>query len=457
MKNKKIIFLSLLFIYLLLNVINIGYSAFSTDLAISGDAIVRRDADIRIVGLELVSLNNGATERYGSTYSKSLTTMYVDLPNVNSSVTYRVDVLNKTGKYFSPNLIEEVINSNSNIRYQLVGIESYGVYQGSNFSFNIVLTTTVSNQYGCLSLKYNFESINDTTWTYDYSGNEKTFSALYNATYMLEVWGAQGGTGYKDGTGIGGYGAYARGNVNFNRNQVVYVNVGGEGALSATTSSSYSGGYNGGGASYRWDALNTYNAPGGGATHIATKSGLLSSLESYKGTYSSTNGAYDSSVILIVAAGGGGASSDSRSHVPGGAGGGILGNDGTPQPNSDGAYGLGGSQSQGGSFHHFGGTRTNPTNGGFGLGGHYASNGGSGGGGGFYGGGGASVWGGSGGGSSYIGSSLLTNKVMYCFKCATSDGVYTKTVSVEDSSSTPASGVPKEDNGYVKITLLPSN
>ena len=50
----------------------------------------------------------------------------------------------------------------------------------------------------------------------------------------------------------------------------------------------------------------------------------------------------------------------------------------------------------------------------------------SGGGGGFY--GGASSLRGAGGGSSYIGNSLLTNKVMYCYNCTESSKEATKTI-----------------------------
>ena len=457
MKIKIAIFVCLFIIVICFTFISVGYSAFNSELSISGEAIVRPDLDLRITNIEYEKLENGAEETYTSEYSGNITTMHVKFPNVNSYAIYNVVITNKTGKYFSPNLIEKSYEFNNNLKYELIGIESYGVYQGSSYTFKIKITTTAANQEGNVSLKYDLKQVEDTVWTFKYKGSEEKFIAPYKATYKLEAWGAQGGTGYRDGDGIGGYGAYARGNTTLDHNQSIFINVGQEGALCTSTSLSYPGGYNGGGDSYRWDALNTYNAPGGGATHIATKSGLLSSLSDDKGTLSSTTGTYDSNVILIVAAGGGGASSDSRNHVPGGAGGGIVGNNGTSQPNNDGAYGLGGTQTAGGSFYFYGGTRTKPTNGSFGLGGHYASNGGSGGGGGFFGGGGASVWGGSGGGSSYIGSSLLTNKAMYCYKCITSNVVETKTISVENSSSSPIAEVPKEDDGYAKITLLPSN
>ena len=42
---------------------------------------------------------------------------------------------------------------------------------------------------------------------------------------------------------------------------------------------------------------------------------------------------------------------------------------------------------------------------------------------------------------------------MYCYICQTSEDELTKTISVEDASETPVSGIPKIGNGYAKITV----
>ena len=57
----------------------------------------------------------------------------------------------------------------------------------------------------------------------------------------------------------------------------------------------------------------------------------------------------------------------------------------------------------------------------------------------------------AGGGSGYIGNSLLSNKVMYCYKCTASSSENTKTISTDNVSSTPISNYAKKGNGYVKI------
>ena len=59
-----------------------------------------------------------------------------------------------------------------------------------------------------------------------------------------------------------------------------------------------------------------------------------------------------------------------------------------------------------------------------------------------------------GGGSGYIGNSLLTNKVMYCYNCEESNEENTKTISTTFNKETPTSYCAKNGNGYARITLV---
>ena len=61
---------------------------------------------------------------------------------------------------------------------------------------------------------------------------------------------------------------------------------------------------------------------------------------------------------------------------------------------------------------------------------------------------------GGGGGSGYIGNTLLTNKVMYCYDCEESSEESTKTISTTCSEETPTSYCAKKGNGYARITLV---
>ena len=129
-----------------------------------------------------------------------------------------------------------------------------------------------------------------TVYEYGHTGDEQTFTVPLTGVYKLETWGAAGGSISLKG----GNGAYSKGYISLNKDDILYVNVGG-------TTNNGTGGYNGGGTVTN----NRYG--GGGATHIATKSGLLNKFENNQDD------------ILIVSGGGGG---EGNGFV-GGSGGGI--------------------------------------------------------------------------------------------------------------------------------------
>lgn len=218
------------------------------------------------------------------------------------------------------------------------------------------------------------------------------FTAPVAGEYKLECWGAQGGwAGDKTPPYIfGGKGGYCSGMINLRVAKVLYIVVGGQGTGANSIYGGY-GGYNGGGNSGLWREYTTMNGAGGGATHIASTYGLLSTVNK-------------TDLYLVAGGGGGSASNFSGGTTLGGFGGGTSGGCGDISPNTDGYYGLGGTQTDGGGY-VCGGTlavRPIPYKGSYGQGGN--GNEGAGGGAGLYGGGGASVWCGGGGGSSYIGS-----------------------------------------------------
>ena len=244
----------------------------------------------------------------------------------------------------------------------------------------------------------------------------------------LKHGGAQGG-----GT-LGGYGAYSIGSISLNKGEVLYVYVGGQGGSNSTTTNV--GGYNGGGYSGNMNASDSYG--GGGATHIALESGLL------------TNFSNKLDKLLIVSAGGGGASEILTTLA--GSGGGITGCGGTSshsQYNSA-AYLPGGGTQTGAGFAYGGSARQGI----FGAGIQSNTSG-------YGGGGGAGLYGGSNGhgttgagGSSYIGHSLLTNKAMYSYQCEESSEETTRTISTLCHSETPTINCAKEGNGYARITYF---
>lgn len=210
------------------------------------------------------------------------------------------------------------------------------------------------------------------TEDYPYNGSYYTFTALEEGTYLLEVWGAQGGDG---GPGnAGGFGGYTKGKIKLLAGDNIYIYVGGQGEGSQSTSvttKQNAGGYNGGGNSYQ---TGTARGAGGGATDIR---------------FSPNEDPLNVESLLsrvIVAGGGGGNLYNAGMAYASGNGGGLEG--------GNGSVGYGGTQNGAGIGYE------GYAEAGFGYGGYRTSTSTSttcGGGGGWYGGGsGNSAGGGSG-------------------------------------------------------------
>ena len=279
------------------------------------------------------------------------------------------------------------------------------VYEGSEFT-TPALNATTTYYLQVVDVPLTSDPIN-----FDYTGSVQTWEVPVGVTQVkLEVWGAQGG--YRSSSTYGGKGGYSVGTYSsVTQGQTLYVYVGGAGGNSSSNSSRVNaGGYNGGGYRYGYKG-------GGGATHIATASGLLKDLSSNR------------DAVLIVAGGGG---SDGATNKQGMYGGGTTGGSSTQSYTANSSYcGKGGTQNYSGYSNSYTIT-TQATSGltsntianycggfGFGGGGVYLSSGyGGAGGGGWFGGSGtvpdSSVDDdrGGGGGSGYVKSTLTDTQTI---------------------------------------------
>ena len=119
-------------------------------------------------------------------------------------------------------------------------------------------------------------------------GKVEAFTAPKTGNYKLECWGAG-----VDGLAAA-HGGYSVGEISLNSQKILYVCVGGKGSKSSGTSGG-KGGYNGGGNGGNGYSPYRGGTGGGGATHIATQTGLLKEFENdYK------------TKLLLVAGGSGG-------------------------------------------------------------------------------------------------------------------------------------------------------
>ena len=220
---------------------------------------------------------------------------------------------------------------------------------------------------------------------FSYKGSTESFTVPVDGTYTLECWGAGPSKGGK-----------SEGDYLAQKNQILYICVGGKGT-DATGPKGKSGiglgGYNGGGNG-GWSPGYTMGGGGSGATHICLQDGLLKDLKT----------AYDNNQLLMVAGGQGG----SIGSADGPYGGGIEGG----KPNSwSGAVWPAATQSTGHAF----GTGQNGRNGTRNTNGGGEGSGGSGGG--LYGGyapqhTGTNSNSSGGGGSGYVNANLVTGKTI---------------------------------------------
>lgn len=189
----------------------------------------------------------------------------------------------------------------------------------------------------------------------------ETFTAPNDGYYLLEAWGAQGGSIPENINGSkvfaameGGRGGYSYGILHLNEGNEVYVAVGckGKTLIDSAKGTAAAGGYNGGGQAIS-DEKTNYQGSGGGATHFAINSNL-GELKNY---------ASNQNDILLVAGGGGGSySSIGISYFSfGGVGGGQLGGSAYVDYNRSGAL-VNGNSTYYRGLEIPGGTQTEQTN-----------------------------------------------------------------------------------------------
>lgn len=268
-------------------------------------------------------------------------------------------------------------------------------------------------------------SNSNTNMNFSYTGSVQT-ATLDPGKYILECWGAQGGS-YSSYSG--GAGGYSIGTITLSQRTNLYIYVGGQPATQ-TSIGATSGGFNGGGAGCsRTYNYSTYGQGGGGASDIRI--------------------GQDSLYARVIVAGGGGGSS-SEDSLTTKYGGGTSG--------GSSASGYGATQTSAGTnglFGQGGAATTSGTNYNYGSGG---------GGGGFYGGGACSSYSDStnyrtynGGGSGYVYTSNTASN--YPSGCLLNSSYYltnAQTISGNQNFKSPTGDTETGHvgNGYVKITKL---
>lgn len=134
------------FVYLILGLIvvvcsmTVAFSAFTTELKISNDATFRVVTDIRIAGIELIEATNGALIEYDAQYNTTELILGFSLPNLDSTIKYKITVNNIGNVEMQLKEILEESMSNENITYEIEGIEVNDIIEGSNTVKTFLIT-----------------------------------------------------------------------------------------------------------------------------------------------------------------------------------------------------------------------------------------------------------------------------------------------------------------------------
>ena len=135
---------------------------------------------------------------------------------------------------------------------------------------------------------------------FSYKKSTESFKVPVDGTYTLECWGAGESQGGK-----------SQGDYQAQKDQILYICVGGQGTIGSKATKGV-GGYNGGGQGGKAYGALRHGDGGSGATHICLQDGLLKDLK----------GAYDKKLLLMVAGGQGGGAFGYKGSVAGGKEGG---------------------------------------------------------------------------------------------------------------------------------------
>jgi len=247
-RTNKILFLLFCVITLSLTV---GYSALNEELNISGEASFRVEEEIRITDLRLSETTNMGLENYKSKYSKNSITTGVTLPNIESTISYDVEIINSGTVSMWIDSITEEVKNNTNMEYVLEGLgvkELINPGEVKNFKLKIKYkegTTLPSNTNLDMMLRFDFiKPVSTLAMGNSGASNTKFFNSgpitkesVESITFLPTIEVGEGAIGYwdaslnKDGTVIAWY-------TDIDNNNLYELNIGGIGEVYAPSDAS---------------------------------------------------------------------------------------------------------------------------------------------------------------------------------------------------------------------------
>lgn len=146
--NAKKIIYPLVFVFLTVSILllTIGFSAYSTSLAIDGKALVRPLKESRITDVKISKTTNNGVVSYIDYTAYSLVSD-ITLNNKNSTVTYDVTITNLSSDNLIITKVENQVYNNSNIEYVFDNMEinKTKIKPASQYTFKITFKYKTNN------------------------------------------------------------------------------------------------------------------------------------------------------------------------------------------------------------------------------------------------------------------------------------------------------------------------
>lgn len=168
-KTNKYRIFSLVFVFLTISILSltIGFSAYSTSLAINGKALVRPIKESRITDMKISKVTNNAVIS-SFDYTAYSIISDITLDNYNSTVTYNITLTNLSSENLVITKVNNQVYSNSNIEYTFDGIEinKTKIKPASQYTFKITFkykTKNISDKNLKCILVFNYKKVPEYT------------------------------------------------------------------------------------------------------------------------------------------------------------------------------------------------------------------------------------------------------------------------------------------------------
>ena len=239
LKNKNIILVLLLFI-------SIGFAVLTSNLSIIGTASFT-DASFDVhfenakvedkniddgtitIGNDTISITStGTFEKPGDYINTSFYVMNSGTMDAQLNTVTISGLTNELKNYFSYTLTYDIGGSNVVRGDVLRAGQGRKINLHIEYKYDVDQLSTANNLNITTTMNYinPKKAITSTVWDYEYTGNIQYLVVPKKGNYKLEVWGASGGG--LDNNYLG-YGGYSKGTINLNKNQKLYIYVGGAG------------------------------------------------------------------------------------------------------------------------------------------------------------------------------------------------------------------------------------